>query len=67
MATQLLTSYGNRAFEVSMPDEESYNQMRSTFAQLGRQTGPDGEFFVIKVFPDDDSMADGNRLQPIDL
>ena len=33
-----------------MPDSASYDQMRKTFARLGRTTGPDGEFFVIKVF-----------------
>ena len=51
MATQLLESYRERAFEISMPDAPSYELMRKTFADLGRQTGPDGEFFVIKVFP----------------
>jgi hypothetical protein len=54
MATQLLSSYRHRGFEISMPDEESYNQMRATLARLGRDTGPDGEFFVIKVFPGSD-------------
>ncbi len=51
MATQLLSSYRDRAFEISMPDQASYDLMRSTFARMGRNTGPDGEFFVIKVFP----------------
>ncbi len=51
MAIQLLSTYGDRAFEISMPDQSSYDLMRSTFAELGRETGPDGEFFVIKVFP----------------
>ena len=55
MATRLLASYGDRAFEVSMPDEASYDQMRTTFDRLGRATGPDGEFFVIKVFTVDAS------------
>jgi hypothetical protein len=50
MATQLLSTYRSRAFEISMPDQASYEQMRATFARLGRSTGPDGEFFVIKVF-----------------
>lgn len=49
MATQLLATYQERAFEISMPDEPSYDLMRATFAGLGRPTGPDGEFFVIKV------------------
>ena len=51
MAMRLLASYGDRAFEVSMPDEASYDQMRETLAGLGRPTGPDGESFVIKVAP----------------
>jgi len=51
MATQLLSTYAHRSFEISMPDEPSYTLMRSTLARLGRKTGPDGEFFVIKVAP----------------
>jgi hypothetical protein len=51
MATNLLSSYGERAFEISMPDRPSYDLMRDTLARLGRETGPDGEFFVIRVFP----------------
>jgi hypothetical protein len=51
MATQLLTTYQGRPFEISMPDQASYDLMRATFARLGHTTGPDGEFFVIKVFP----------------
>jgi len=51
MATQLLTTYGSRGFEVSMPDQASYDLMRTTLASMGRPTGPDGEFFVIKVDP----------------
>jgi len=50
MATKLLATYDDRAFEISMPDKASYDQMRQTLAGLGRPTGPDGEFFVIKVF-----------------
>lgn len=50
MATQLLETYGHRPFEISMPDKAAYDLMRETFASLGRVTGPDGEFFVIKVF-----------------
>ena len=50
MASQLLATYQNRAFEISMPDKEGYELMRATFAELGRETGPDGEFFVVKVF-----------------
>ena len=51
MATQLLAAYGTRGFEVSMPDQADYDLMRATLAHLGRETGPDGEFFVIKVTP----------------
>ena len=51
MATQLLQTYGERAFEISMPDEDSYNLMRTTFFDLGRLTGPDGEFHIIRVYP----------------
>jgi hypothetical protein len=50
LAEQLLDSHAERAFEISMPDEASYALMRMTFAKLGRETGPDGEFFVVKVF-----------------
>jgi len=50
MATQLLATYPERAFEISMPDETSYHMMRTTLANLGRESDPDGEFFVIKVF-----------------
>jgi hypothetical protein len=50
LAGQLIKSYANRAFEISMPDEPSYLLMRQTFAKLGRETGPDGEFFVVRVF-----------------
>lgn len=50
LARSLLSSYGDRPFEVSMPDEAEYTLMRETFAGLGRPTGPDGEFFVVKVF-----------------
>jgi spore maturation protein SpmB len=51
MAGNLLSSYGENGFEISMPDQASYSMMRRTFQRLGRSTGPDGEFFVIKVFP----------------
>ena len=50
MATQLLDTYPDRGFEVSMPDKQGYEIMMATFARLGRPTGPDGEFFVVKVF-----------------
>lgn len=50
LATQLIGSYADRAFEISMPDKPSYEIMRKAFAELGRATGPDGEFFVVKVF-----------------
>lgn len=54
MAARLLASYGERAFEISMPDEASYDLMRAAFTRLGRMNGPGGEFFIIKV-------AAGNR------
>lgn len=50
MATTLLDTYGRRGFELSMPDQAAYDLMRATFAKLGRETGPDGQFFVIRVF-----------------
>ena len=53
LAEQLIGSYADRAFEISMPDEPSYKLMRATFAKLGRETGPDGDFFVVKVFATD--------------
>ncbi len=55
MATQLISTYNHRPFEISMPDAESYALMRKTFGDLGRETGPDGEFFVIKVFKDSEA------------
>jgi hypothetical protein len=62
MATQLLGSYKDRGFDISMPDQESYDLMRRTFARLGRDSGPDGEFFVIKVSPEGRS-APGEVLE----
>jgi len=50
LACDMIATFGKRAFEISMPDKESYELMRKTFARLGRPTGPDGEFFVVKVF-----------------
>jgi len=57
MATQLLATYGLRGFEISMPDEASYGIMRETLLKMGRESGPDGEFYVIRVFPADDIQA----------
>lgn len=51
MATQLIDSYGGKAFEISMPDKQSYDLMRTTFSGLGRDSGPDGEFLIIKIAP----------------
>lgn len=51
MAKHLLETYGDRGFDVSMPDEAEYGLMRTAFDRLGRETGPDGEFFVVKVAP----------------
>jgi len=50
MATQLLETYPSRPFEISMPDKESYDMMRDTLTRLGRSSGPDGEFYIVKVF-----------------
>lgn len=62
LATQLLKTHGDQGFEISMPDEEGYRLMRRTLAHLGRPSGPDGEFFVVKVAPmvsaNDDSAED---------
>jgi hypothetical protein len=51
MALQLLSTYADRGFEISMPDAESYELMRATFARLGRPTKPNGELNLIKVLP----------------
>jgi len=51
MATQLLKTYGNQGFDISMPDEASYDLMRATLANMGRASGPDGEFWVVRVAP----------------
>lgn len=50
LAKHLVETYADRAFEISMADAPSYTLMRGAFAKLGRETGPDGEFFVVKVF-----------------
>jgi len=50
LATQLLLANGNSAFDVSMPDQQDYDLMRTTFDRLGHPTGPDGDFFVVRVF-----------------
>lgn len=49
MATELLRAYGDRGFEISLPDKEAYDLMRQTFRNLGRDAGPDGEFLILKV------------------
>jgi hypothetical protein len=49
MATELLGRYPTRGFDISMPDRESYNLMRTTINSLGREAGPDGDFFVVRV------------------
>jgi hypothetical protein len=51
MANRLLTQYGDRGFEISMGDRADYDLMRKTFSALGRESGPDGEFFVVRVPP----------------
>jgi hypothetical protein len=57
LAKKLIDSYADRAFEISMPDQSSYEFMRGAFSRLGRSTGPDGEFFVVKVFAVDHAPA----------
>ena len=49
MAKRLLSQYGDRGFEISMGDLADYYLMREAFAALGRKSGPDGEFFVVRV------------------
>lgn len=50
MATKLLETYPHQPFEISMPDKDSYDMMRATLTRFGRGSGPDGEFFIVKVF-----------------
>ncbi len=59
LATQLLKTHQGKGFEVSMPDHRGYDLMRKIFAELGHATGPDGEFFVVKVFASDDRPLKG--------
>jgi hypothetical protein len=49
LAQKLIETYPERAFEISMPDESGYQAMRTAFAKAGRETAPDGEFFVVRV------------------
>ena len=49
MAQELLAQYGDRGFEVSMGDEVEYDLIREAFTELGRESGPDGEFFIVRV------------------
>ena len=57
MATQLLATYGDRGFEISMPDHASYELMRATLLTLGRDSERDGEFNIIKVFPTNEAAT----------
>lgn len=50
MAKQLLTQHGDRGFDVSMADRVDCDLMRTAFDRMGRETGTNGEFFVVKVF-----------------
>ena len=61
LATELLKTHGMNGFEISMPDKEGYNLMRATLAGLGRPSGPDGEFYVVRV-PPADSENDASNL-----
>lgn len=49
IAMRLLATYQCRAFEIAMPDKESYDLMRSSVEDLGRQTELSRGGFVLKV------------------
>jgi hypothetical protein len=49
LAIKLIAQYPHRSFDISMADQADYDLMRATLARLGRKSGPDGEFFVVRV------------------
>jgi hypothetical protein len=49
LALQLIAQYPDRGFDVSMADQADYDLMRATFTRLGRKSGPDGDFFIVRV------------------
>ncbi|RYG26534.1 hypothetical protein EON82_02960 [bacterium] len=51
MAKRLLTQYGDRGFDVSMGNRYDCDLIREAFIALGRESGPDGDFFVVRVGP----------------
>lgn len=51
MAQSLLKQYGQSDFEVSLGNAEDYTLVDEAFKALSCRTGPDGEFFVLKVYP----------------
>ncbi len=51
LAKELIANHCTRAFDISMPDVESYALMRRTFSELGRESEPGGDFFAISVLP----------------
>lgn len=52
LAANLLAMHGEEeSFEVSLGDEHDYLMLEAAFARLRCRTGPDGEFFRLKVYP----------------
>ena len=51
LAQDTLKQHGQVAFEISLGNAEDYALLAEAFASLGCRTAPDGEFFILKVFP----------------
>jgi hypothetical protein len=50
LATQLLATYGDRGFQISMPDETSLGQMATALTRMGHQTVPGADPLLLRVF-----------------
>jgi len=51
LAQDMLRQHGQAEFEVSLGNAEDYAVVGAAFVALGCRTEPNGEFFVLKVFP----------------
>ena len=59
MAQALLKQYGRTNFEVSLGSEADYKMVMASFDALHCPTGPNGKFFVLKVYPNGAPVAKG--------
>jgi hypothetical protein len=58
LAKALIANHCSRAFDISLPDVESYALMRRTLSELGRESEPGGDFFAIAVLPKKEDELD---------